>query len=136
MYVNGCYAGNYFTFDLGRLSTGKSLSENYVFIKNKGAIAFVASSHFGVVNYLNILLSDLYNLMSHEDYGKSIGTIEIDAGKKVTTLLPTDFIARCQTEQMGIHGDPAITISDEKLPDYDIEASTCKNQSDIYFCFR
>ena len=31
---------------------------------------------------------------------------------------------RCQTEQMGIHGDPAITISDEKLPDYDVEAST------------
>ena len=25
---------------------------------------------------------------------------------------------------MGIHGDPAITISDEKLPDYDVESST------------
>ncbi len=25
---------------------------------------------------------------------------------------------------MGIQGDPAITISDEKLPDYDVEAST------------
>ncbi len=57
MYVNGCYAGNYYTYDPGRLTTGKSLSENYVFIKNKGAIAFVASSHFGVVNYLNLLLT-------------------------------------------------------------------------------
>ena len=72
MYVNGCYAGNYFTYDIGRLSTGKTLSETYVFIKNKGSIAFVASSHFGVVNYLNLLLSDMYNLISHEDYGKSI----------------------------------------------------------------
>ena len=27
---------------------------------------------------------------------------------------------------MGIHGDPAITISDEKLPDYDVEAQTVK----------
>src|SRR6202035_5810015 len=26
--------------------------------------------------------------------------------------------------EMNIHGDPAITISDEKLPDYDVEAST------------
>ncbi len=122
MYINGCYAGNYFTFDPGRLSSGKSLSENYTFIKNKGSIAFVASTHYGVVNYLNILLTDLYNYISVTDYGKSIGTIQIDAGKQVLSQLPTDFIARCQTEQMGIQGDPAITISDEKLTDYDIEA--------------
>ncbi len=121
MYVNGCYAGNYYTYDPGRLTTAKSLSENYVLIKDKGAIAYVASSHFGVVNYLNLLLTDLYDYMGHSDYGKSIGTIEADAGTKVLGLLPLDFIARCQTEEMNIHGDPAITISDEKLPDYDIE---------------
>ena len=63
MYVNGCYAGNYFTFDPSRLGTGKTLSENYVLIKNKGAIAFVASSHYGVVNYLNLLLTNMYDLM-------------------------------------------------------------------------
>ncbi len=139
MYVNGCYAGNYFTYDVGRLSTGKTLSENYVLIKNKGSVAFVASSHYGVVNYLNLLLSDMYNLIGHDDYGKNIGTIEIDAGKKVTDLLPTDFLARCQTEEMGIHGDPALTISDEKLPDYDVESSTVQinpsfiSVSDSYF---
>jgi len=122
MYVNGCYAGNYYTFEPGRLTLGKTLSENYVLIKDKGAVAFVASSHFGVVNYLNILLSFMYDLMGHTDYGKSIGAIEMDAGKKVLGQLPLDFIARCQTEEMGIHGDPAITVSDEKLPDYDVEA--------------
>ncbi|HEV3224223.1 MAG TPA: C25 family cysteine peptidase [Puia sp.] len=121
-YVNGCYAGNYFTFDPSRLGTGKTLSENYVFIKNKGAIAFVASSHYGVVNYLNLLLTDLYDLIDHADYGKSIGTIESDAGKKLLSTLPLDFYARCEAEQMGIQGDPAITLSDEKLPDYDVEA--------------
>jgi Peptidase family C25 len=123
MYVNGCYAGNYYTFDPSRLGTGKSLSENYVLIKNKGAIAFVASSHYGVVNYLNILLADMYDLIAHADYGKSIGAIESDAGKKMLSVLPTDFYARCEAEEMGIQGDPAITISDEKLPDYDVEAS-------------
>ena len=123
MYVNGCYAGNYFTFDPGRLTTGKTLSENYVLIKNKGAIAYVASSHYGVVNYLNLLLTDLYDLIAHSDYGKSIGAIESDAGKELLNALPLDFYARCQTEEMGIDGDPAITLSDEKLPDYDVEAS-------------
>jgi Peptidase family C25 len=122
MYVNGCYAGNYYTYDPGRLTTGKTLSENYVLIKNKGSIAFVASTHFGVVNYLNLLLSDMYDLTSHADYGKSIGTIESDAGKKILSSLPLDFFARCQTEEMNIHGDPAITLNEQKLPDYDIEA--------------
>ena len=122
MYVNGCYAGNYYTYDPGRLTTGKTLSENYIFIKNKGAIAFIAGSHFGVVNYLNLLLNDMYGLMGHEDYGKSIGTIEADAGNKILSSLPSDFLARCQTEEMNIHGDPAIVISEAKLPDYDIEA--------------
>ena len=104
MYVNGCYAGNYYTFDPGRLTNGKTLSENYVLIKNKGAIAYVASSHFGVVNYLNLLLNYMYTLMGNGDYGKSIGTIESDAGRNLISQLPTDFIARCQTEEMNIHG--------------------------------
>ncbi len=121
MYINGCYAGNYYTFDAGRLTTSKSLSEVYIVTKNKGAIAFVASSHYGVVNYLNIQLSNMYDLISHDDYGKSIGTIESDAGKKILSALPSDFIARCQTEQMNIHGDPAVTINEQKLADYDIE---------------
>ena len=122
LYVNGCYAGNYFSYDPGRLTGSKSLSENYVFIKNKGSIAFVASSHYGVVNYLNILLNNLYDILDHADYGKSIGIIEMDAGSKVLGQLSTDFVARCQTEEMGIQGDPAITINEQKLPDYDIEA--------------
>jgi hypothetical protein len=124
MYVNGCYAGNYYTFDPGRLSTTKTIGENYVLIKNKGAIAFVASTHFGVVNYLNLLLTSMYDFISHSDYGKSIGIIEANAGSKILSLLPADFLARCQTEEMNIHGDPAITISDEKLPDYDVESQT------------
>ncbi len=33
MYVNGCYAGNYFTYDVGRLCTGKTLSETLCFYK-------------------------------------------------------------------------------------------------------
>ena len=67
---------------------------------------------------------------------KVLVQLRLDAGDKVLAQLPTDFIARCQTEQMGIHGDPAITINEQKLPDYDIEAQHCKYQSDFYFSFR
>ena len=49
--------------------------------------------------------------------------LQIDAGKKILNLLPLIFWQVRMTEQMAIHGDPAITISEEKLPDYDIESS-------------
>ena len=123
MYVNGCYAGNYFTFDPVVLTNGKTLSENYVLIKNKGAIAYVASSHFGVVNYLNLLLTDMYNLIDNGDYGKSIGTIESDAGKKVLNALTTRFLCTVPDRRNGYSRGSCITLSDEKLPDYDVEAS-------------
>jgi hypothetical protein len=126
LYINGCYAGNYYTNDPGRLISGKTLSENYIFIKNKGSVAFVASTHYGVVNYLNILLDDMYSLIAHEDYGKSIGAIQADAGQKMISQLPIDFLARCNVEEMNIHGDPAITLNEQKLPDYDIEAQNVK----------
>jgi hypothetical protein len=86
MYINGCYAGNYYTYDVARLNNAKSLSENYIFIKNKGAIAFVASSHFGVVNYLNVYLNDLYTLMGHDDFGKVSEPFRPMRAKIITAL--------------------------------------------------
>ncbi len=86
------------------LGTGKTLSENYVLIKNKGAIAFVASSHYGVVNYLNLLLTNLYNLISHADYGKSIGTIESDAGKELTYYFANRFYGKLPNRTNGHSG--------------------------------
>ncbi len=122
-YINGCYAGNYFTFDPSRLSLGKTLSESYIFAKRKGSIAFVASSHFGVVNYLNVFLNGLYSLIDHNDYGKSIGTIQIDAAQGLLNVLPNDFLARSHAEEITIHGDPAIKMNGQALTDYDLEAS-------------
>jgi hypothetical protein len=68
----------------------------------------------------------MYNLISGDDYGESIGKIQADAGQKLVSQLPIDFLARCHSEQMNIHGDPAITLSDSKLPDYDIESQNIK----------
>ena len=125
-YVNGCYAGNFYTFDIGRLTLPKTLSEKYILTKDKGSIAFVASSHYGIVNYLNVLLNQLYQTISHKDYAKPIGVIETDAMQSLISLLPSDFLARAEAEEMNIHGDPAIRINTDNLPDYDIEAPQVK----------
>jgi Peptidase family C25 len=125
-YINGCYAGNFFTFDPGRLGAPNSLSESYVLAKEKGTIAFVASSHYGIIVYLGVLLNGLYKRISVTDYGKQLGTIQADAAQDLINVLPTDYFARCHAEEMNIDGDPALKINTEPLPDYDIEPQMVK----------
>ena len=122
-YVNGCDAGDFFVYDPQRFSTNLTISESYVLAKERGSIAFVASTNFGVVDYLNVLLYNQYQLMDHADYGKSIGVLEEDALQALVNSSPGDFLTRIHAEQMTTHGDPSLKLNEESLPDYDLEAS-------------
>jgi Peptidase family C25 len=120
--VNGCNAGNIFTFNTQRFSVNESLSEKYVLAKNRGGIGFVASTHFGIVNYLNIYSTGLYDRMSRADYGKPVGNIMRDAiSEMFTATSPDDYYSRMHAEQTTLNGDPAIKINNHALPDYVIE---------------
>ncbi|HEV3413327.1 MAG TPA: C25 family cysteine peptidase, partial [Puia sp.] len=122
MFVNGCDAGDFFIYDAQRFSTSKTLSETWVLSPEHGAIAFVASTNFGIVNYLNILLNNLYVDMTSKDYGKPLGVLQSDAEQGLINAAPGDFFARLHAEQMTIHGDPALKLN-QGPTDYDIEAS-------------
>ena len=123
-YINGCDAGNNFNFTPGRvLSSSKTLSENYVLAKERGSIAFVASTSWSLVNFLNLLIYGQYNLISSQDYGKSIGILHADAMQNLINIIPNNFDARIQAEQMAVHGDPALKLNTQTLPDYDVEQS-------------
>jgi len=122
-YVNGCDAGDFFLFDPQRFGSSRTLSETWVLAKERGAIAFVASTHFGVVSYLDILLYNLTHTINGSGYGKSIGIIEKDALQKSISAAPGDFFSRQHTEEMTMHGDPALMLNQEGLTDYDVEAS-------------
>ncbi len=125
-YVNGCYAGNYYVFDPGRLAQSKTLSEAYTLTPEKGSMAFIASTSYGIVDYLAVQLNALYNLIGITDYGKSIGAIQSASAQALLNQLPNDFLARSQAEEMNIDGDPAVRINSENLPDYDIEPQMVK----------
>ncbi|MBS1605693.1 MAG: hypothetical protein JST42_23740 [Bacteroidetes bacterium] len=122
-YLNGCDAGDFFVYDPLRFTTNKTFSENYVLAREKGAIAAIASTHFGIVNYLNILLNNMYQLMDGPDYGKPIGVLEKDALQALVNIAPNDYFARLHAEQMTMHGDPFLRLNQSALPDYDIEQS-------------
>lgn len=120
--VNGCNSGNFFTYFPNRFSTNETLSEKYVLTPNRGGIAFIASTHFGVVNYLDLLTTGITNAYSITSYNKNLGDVFKD-GLKFTDPLgtSTDFFLRLHGEETGIHGDPAIKLYQQPLPDYSIE---------------
>ncbi len=121
--VNGCNAGNFFVYDtMRRQGGGLTLSEKYILAKERGSIAFLASTHYGIVNYLNIYTNSLYSEMSHGSYGKSIGEVQTAALARMLSITgPTDYYSRLHAEEINIHGDPAMHIYAADLPDYVIE---------------
>ncbi len=121
--VNGCNAGNFYLYDTARF-TGSSLtlSEKYVLANQRGSIGFVASSHYGIVNYLNIYTSNLYEMLSGAGYGRPIGDLQIMAlGRLLTITGANDFYGRMHAEEITLHGDPAVAMYGHDRPDYVIE---------------
>lgn len=120
--VNGCNAGNYFTYDLTRIGGNKTISENFMLAKDRGSIAFLASTHLGVVNYLDTYITNMYSMLANNDYGATLGTMFRDALEKF--VIPGATVAhlnRVHIEQLSLHGDPAIRINNFSKPDYAIE---------------
>lgn len=126
--VNGCSAGNLFLFDSTRLTGNYVLSEKYmVSAPLKGSIAFIASTHWGIVNYLNLYTEEFYHQMTNVSYGKPLGKIisnVIDSLMSRYTL--NDFFVRIHAEEIVLHGDPAIVMYHYDKPDYAIEAQNVK----------
>jgi len=125
--VSGCSAGNFFTFDKLRLSGNMSISEKYVLADKRGSIGFLASTHLGIPPFLNFYNTQLFNAMSRDMYGSTIGKqiqrVLQNLGSNPQTL---DYYTRIHLEEMNLHADPAIKVNSFALPDYAIEAPQVK----------
>ncbi|OJY93247.1 MAG: hypothetical protein BGP13_16555 [Sphingobacteriales bacterium 40-81] len=121
--VNGCLAGDIFNFESGRLSTITTLSERYLLANQRGAIGFVASTHFGIVSYLNIYLNGLYKAMSGKKYGASLGETLEESFRYLLNAAPGDYLGRLHAEEITLNGDPAVKLYMPSLPDYAVESS-------------
>jgi Peptidase family C25/CARDB len=121
-FALGCNAGSIFGFSQTRFQVNNTLSEKWVLEPDHGSIAFIASSHFGIVDYLDIYNTKNYNSIGRLNYGGSIGE---DMMKTVQQIFeqqgPEDFYARVHTEETILHGDPAIKFNTHAKPDYVIE---------------
>jgi hypothetical protein len=121
--ANGCNAGNFFIYDTLRATAGKkSITENYVLMPGKGSIGFIASTHYGIVNYLNLYTSILYKRMAQDDYSLTIGQLMTNVLREVIAQGGNnDYYNVLTVEQMLLGGDPAVFLYPHALPDYVVE---------------
>ncbi|RYZ21266.1 MAG: hypothetical protein EOP49_47125, partial [Sphingobacteriales bacterium] len=116
-FALGCNAGNTFDYNEGRFVTRSYLSDKYVLAPERGSINFLASTHFGVVHYLDIYNSRAYTNMSTTLYGATIGEIMQKTVHDVYTYTD-DFFARANAEETVMNGDPAVRLNQQPKPDY------------------
>lgn len=121
--ANACTAGNNFFYDSLRVvSNKKSISEAYTLEAQKGSIAFIASTHFGILMNLNDFIQRFYQRIGRIDYNKTIGEIHqntIAALQKDFGNTPNNLVTM---EQILIHGDPALKLHPHPKADYVVEA--------------
>ncbi len=118
--VNGCLAGDIFNFEANRIGTITTLSERYTFAVDKGCIGFIASSHFGIVSFLNTYLEGLYRAFN-TNYGNNIAEQLKQSFVYLLNKYPSDFFARLHAEEITLHGDPVIRLYQSDMPDYAVE---------------
>jgi len=125
--VMGCNAGNFFLYNEARLVIKETISESYILAPHRGAVAFLASTHLGVVHYLDLYNTHFYRALSTLKYGSALGEVMDEAIKNMIAFASyDDFFARFQCEQFTLHGDPAVKAYSFEKPDYAIEPSMLK----------
>ncbi|MGI8600561.1 MAG: C25 family cysteine peptidase, partial [Chitinophagaceae bacterium] len=118
----GCNAGDFYNYNTIRFTKKETISERFTLAPNRGTIGFIASSHFGIVEYLHIYNTRSYRGITYQNYGQSIGQIMKSTIEKVfADQSEVDVYARAQCEETSLHGDPALSINSHEKPDYVIE---------------
>jgi hypothetical protein len=122
--VNGCLAGNIFDYDVNRLNNRSTLSEKFILEPKRGAIAYLSSSSFGVLNYLDIFTEQFYKSIATRQYGKGFGNIVKDGISNALNYTGySDFYGKMHAEQFTLHGDPALKLNSFSAPDYATDSS-------------
>lgn len=125
--VNGCNAGNFFTYYPARMMINETLTESFVLAKDRGAIGFIASTHYGVVSYLNVYMESMTQNITKYSDALTVGELLQKSLKELLVQTgPNSYLGRLHVEQITLHGDPAVRLFADKKPDYAIEASSIR----------
>ncbi len=108
--ANSCFAG-----DIHQPTP--SVSEGFILLPDKGAIAFLASVALGQEVFLNEYTTSLYDNISNSNYGHSIGSHMHNVIQSTYQADPNSYFRKSTCLEMTLHGDPALVINSFPKPD-------------------
>lgn len=112
--VNGCASGSIFY-------AANTLSSNWIFSKESGAVLFLAHTFNGVSTALKDYTASFYEVLSDSAFtNQPFGSIQLESIRRNLARNP-GLYAVITAQQMNLHGDPAIRIFPAALPDYTLE---------------
>ena len=118
----GCYSGDAFTLE-------RSISERFIFLQDKGAVAFAASKGIGYINALGDWGKELFSQIGNEAYGEGVGdamrnTIERFSGS-------SNFTLSILLEQFALSGDPAYRLHPRPGADFVVDPVSVSFEPDV-----
>lgn len=117
LIANSCFAGDIFQPNVGVVNS----SEAFILIRDKGAIAYLGSVTPGTPAYLNLYTNSFFKHYCSKSYGKSLGLVINNSIESIYSTYPQikEIIL-----EMVLHGDPALVVNSEDIPDYAISQSS------------
>ncbi len=117
IFANSCFSGDI------HITTNKSISEKWVLIPDKGAIAFMASVGLGIPSYLNQHADKLYKNIAYHTYGQPLGVQQQEAIRLAQQGNLNDQRLEAICQDIILHGDPALRLNYADLPDLVMKSS-------------
>lgn len=115
LYIaNGCNAGAIH-------SGAVSISERFIFAKQKGAVAYLSTTALSLGSSLNRFSGHMYKNFSQSEYNKGLGDIIIQTIEDVEACCANQALVMMVPHEMTLNGDPAIRLNQYDKPDYNIE---------------
>ncbi len=112
----GCYSGNLH-------GVGKGISESFVLEKDKGSISFLASSGTAFISSLSSYGYRFYDTWLNKLRYRTVGEVITYLANQSRN---SQFAELALYAQLTYHGDPAIKLYLEKLPDYLFEEKSVR----------
>jgi len=113
----GCYSGNIH-------SPSKGISEDFIFAKDRGAIAFIASAGTAYLSTQGIYGTKFYAKLTSDFYNQRLGDMFKLFGEKEKDVFTTGEYTLYQ--QLTFHGDPAVKLIGFEKPDYSFDYQSVK----------
>lgn len=109
--ANSCFSG-----DIHQTSN-VSISEQWINIRKKGAIAFLATVGQGYPTYLNVFATEFYKNISYKKYNHSISWQIINTIKNIQPNYLNNVQMEINCHEFTLNGDPALSLNAQEKPD-------------------